>query len=49
MLTVVERHLVNAGFGCATIKGNVPPKKRTDLVDAFNTDPKGPEVRHYKG
>ena len=44
MLEVVEYHLVTAGFRCSTIRGDVPAKKRADLVDAFNNDPNGPEV-----
>ena len=44
MLEVVEHHLTRAGFRCATIRGDVLPKKRTELVDSFNNDPKGPEV-----
>ena len=45
MLEVVEHHLVKAGFRCSTIRGDVPAKKRADMVDAFNNDVKGPEVR----
>ena len=44
MLEVVEYHLITAGFRCSTIRGDVPAKKRADLVDAFNNDPSGPEV-----
>ena len=45
MLMVVEHHLVKAGFRCSTIRGDVPAKKRAELVDAFNNDSRGPEVR----
>ena len=44
MLEVVQHHLNKAGFRCATIRGDVQPKKRAELVDSFNNDPKGPEV-----
>jgi SNF2 family DNA or RNA helicase len=44
MLDIMEEHLKNDGFRCATIKGNVKPETRAQLVDQFNTDPKGFEV-----
>ncbi len=44
MLSVVERHLVRAGIRCSTIRGDVPPKKRSELVDSFNNDPRGAQV-----
>ena len=44
MLEVVEYHLGREGFRCCTIKGDVLPKKRGEIVDSFNMDPKGPEV-----
>ena len=44
MLLVVERHLREKGVACATIKGSVQPKERTQLVDTFNMDPDGPQV-----
>jgi len=45
MLEIVELHLKKAGFRCCTIKGSVAAKQRSDLVDTFNSDPAGPEVR----
>ncbi|KAK1169899.1 transcription termination factor 2 [Acipenser oxyrinchus oxyrinchus] len=44
MLHVVAVHLDRIGLRCATIDGSVNPKKRMDLVEEFNTNPKGPEV-----
>ncbi|RXM33922.1 Transcription termination factor 2 [Acipenser ruthenus] len=44
MLRVVAVHLDRIGLRCATIDGSVNPKKRMDLVEEFNTNPKGPEV-----
>lgn len=44
MLEVAKHHLLKEGLRCCTIKGDIPPKKRMELVDAFNTDPTGPEV-----
>ena len=44
MLDVVEHHLKLEKIRCCTIRGNVAPKARAELVDTFNTDPKGPEV-----
>ncbi len=44
MLEVVEYHLKQEGFACVTIRGDVPAKKRGELVDNFNNDPEGPEV-----
>ena len=45
MLDVVEYHLREEGVRCATIKGSVAAKERAVLVDRFNTDPDGPQVR----
>jgi hypothetical protein len=44
MLNVVEHHLIKEGFRCCTIQGNVPVKQRSQIVDAFNSDPSGPTV-----
>ena len=44
MLDVVRRHLNKAGVRCVTIKGDVTPKHRADIVDSFNADESGPEV-----
>ena len=44
MLKVIEGHLAKVGLRCVTIRGDVPAKKRTDMVEEFNTDPRGPEV-----
>ena len=48
MLQVIEGHLQKVGIACCTIKGDIPPKKRMELVEAFNSDPKGPEVGLFK-
>lgn len=44
MLEIVRAHLTVEGIRCALIRGDVTPKKRADIVDAFNDDPRGPEV-----
>ncbi len=44
MLDVTEYHLKEAGFRCCTIRGDILPKKRSEIVETFNSDPKGPEV-----
>lgn len=44
MLEIVEFHLKREGFRCCTIKGSVPAKQRSDMVETFNSDPLGPEV-----
>ncbi|MBN3275314.1 TTF2 factor, partial [Polyodon spathula] len=44
MLRIVAVHLDRIGLRCATIDGSVNPKKRMDLVEEFNTNPKGPQV-----
>ena len=47
MLDVVRRHLNKAGVRCVTIKGDVTPKHRADIVDSFNADESGPEVSSH--
>ena len=44
MLDIVEYHLKGLGVRCCTIRGDVPAKKRGELVSTFNQDPDGPEV-----
>ncbi|XP_043927482.1 transcription termination factor 2 [Protopterus annectens] len=44
MLSIVAVHLKKYGYTYATIDGSVNPKMRMDLVDEFNTNPKGPQV-----
>lgn len=44
MLSIVAVHLREMGLRFATIDGTVNPKRRMDLVEDFNTDPKGPQV-----
>ena len=44
MLDVVAHHLKERNIKYSVIRGNVPPKKRTEIVDDFNTNPRGTEV-----
>ncbi|XP_010878607.2 transcription termination factor 2 isoform X1 [Esox lucius] len=44
MLHVVAVHLRRMGLSFAVIDGTVNPKRRMDLVEEFNTNPKGPQV-----
>ncbi|KAG5851559.1 hypothetical protein ANANG_G00052960 [Anguilla anguilla] len=44
MLRIVAVHLDSLGLRFATIDGTVNPKRRMELVEEFNTNPKGPQV-----
>ncbi len=44
MLRIVAGHLEKMGLTFAVIDGTVNPKRRMDLVEEFNTNPKGPQV-----
>ncbi|XP_047456067.1 transcription termination factor 2 [Mugil cephalus] len=44
MLQIVAVHLRRMGLRYAVIDGTVNPKRRMDLVEEFNTNPKGPQV-----
>ncbi|CAN9497655.1 unnamed protein product [Ophioblennius macclurei] len=44
MLKIVAVHLDRMGLKYAVIDGTVNPKRRMDLVEEFNTNPKGPQV-----
>ncbi len=44
MLRIVAGHLGKMGLTFAVIDGTVNPKRRMDLVEEFNTNPKGPQV-----
>ncbi|XP_045139666.1 transcription termination factor 2 isoform X2 [Echinops telfairi] len=44
MLKVVALHLRRHGLTYATIDGSVSPKQRMDLVEAFNSSSRGPQV-----
>ncbi|KAJ8013108.1 hypothetical protein DPEC_G00049860 [Dallia pectoralis] len=44
MLHVVAVHLRRMKLSFAVIDGTVNPKRRMDLVEDFNTNPKGPQV-----
>ncbi|NXH35816.1 TTF2 factor, partial [Myiagra hebetior] len=44
MLKVVAVHLQRLGLKYATVDGSVNPKQRMDVVEEFNTNPKGPQV-----
>ncbi|XP_078512730.1 transcription termination factor 2 [Lissotriton helveticus] len=44
MLKIVAVHLKRIGLSYATIDGSVNPKLRMDMVEEFNTNPRGPQV-----
>ncbi|XP_069491875.1 transcription termination factor 2 isoform X2 [Ambystoma mexicanum] len=44
MLKIVAVHLKRIGLSYATIDGSVNPKMRMDMVEEFNSNPKGPQV-----
>lgn len=44
MLKIVAVHLQQIGLRYGIIDGTVNPKQRMDLVEEFNTNPKGPQV-----
>ncbi|XP_073407129.1 transcription termination factor 2 isoform X2 [Dendrobates tinctorius] len=44
MLKIVALHLKRVGTSYATIDGSINPKVRMDLVEDFNTNPRGPQV-----
>ncbi|XP_067849047.1 transcription termination factor 2 isoform X2 [Heptranchias perlo] len=44
MLRVVAGHLDRISLTYVTLDGSVTPKHRMDLVEEFNTNPKGPQV-----
>ena len=44
MLQIVAVHLKQMGLTYAVIDGTVNPKRRMELVEEFNTNPKGPQV-----
>ncbi|XP_068186181.1 transcription termination factor 2 isoform X2 [Antennarius striatus] len=44
MLRIVAVHLLQMGLRYSIIDGTVNPKHRMDLVEEFNTNPKGPQV-----
>uniref|UniRef100_A0A8D0GV58 Transcription termination factor 2 n=1 Tax=Sphenodon punctatus TaxID=8508 RepID=A0A8D0GV58_SPHPU len=44
MLKVVAVHLKRVGLKYATVDGSINPKQRMDVVEEFNTNPKGPQV-----
>ena len=48
MLDIIAYHLDQAGFRYSVIKGDIPPKKRMEIVDDFNSNPKGPTVSNVK-
>lgn len=47
MLQIVAVHLQLMGLTYSVIDGTVNPKRRMDLVEEFNTNPKGPQVNVY--
>lgn len=44
MLRIVAVHLQRMGLKYGVIDGTVNPKRRMDLVEEFNTNPKGAQV-----
>lgn len=44
MLEIVAHHLSGKGISHAVIQGNIPAKKRMELVDDFNMNPNGAQV-----
>ncbi|XP_032888879.1 transcription termination factor 2 isoform X1 [Amblyraja radiata] len=44
MLHVVAAHLDRIKLSHVTLDGTVTPKRRMDMVEEFNTNPKGPQV-----
>ncbi|KAK6185605.1 hypothetical protein SNE40_007803 [Patella caerulea] len=44
MLDIIGYHLSEMGITYSTIQGNIPAKKRMELVEDFNTNPTGSEV-----
>uniref|UniRef100_A0A146V5V2 Transcription termination factor 2 n=1 Tax=Fundulus heteroclitus TaxID=8078 RepID=A0A146V5V2_FUNHE len=44
MLSIIAVHLQQMGLTYGVIDGTVNPKRRMDVVEEFNTDPKGPQV-----
>ncbi|XP_074753964.1 transcription termination factor 2 [Athene noctua] len=44
MLKVVAVHLQQLGLKYAIVDGSVNPKQRIDVIEEFNTNPKGPQV-----
>lgn len=45
MLKVVAVHLEKLNLKYATVDGSVNPKQRIDVVEEFNSNPEGPQVR----
>lgn len=44
MLHIIAVHLRQMGLSYGVIDGTVNPKRRMDVVEEFNTNPKGPQV-----
>ncbi|KAM4730767.1 LOW QUALITY PROTEIN: transcription termination factor 2 [Anableps anableps] len=44
MLNIIAVHLRRMGLTYGVIDGTVNPKRRMDVVEEFNTNPKGPQV-----
>lgn len=44
MLEIVAHHLSKENIKYSLIQGNIPAKKRMEVVEEFNTNPHGPEV-----
>ena len=44
MLDVMAAHLQRVGYSFWSIRGDVPPKKRGEALEDFNTNPRGRPV-----
>lgn len=44
MLNIIAVHLRRMGLTYGVIDGTVNPKRRMDVVEEFNTNPRGPQV-----
>ncbi len=47
MLDIVAHHLDKVNITYSNIRGNIPPKKRMDIVEDFNTNPRGAQVSDH--
>ncbi|XP_033633463.1 transcription termination factor 2-like [Asterias rubens] len=44
MLDIMADHLTRAGYRFWSIRGDIPPKKRGEALEDFNSNPRGPEI-----
>ena len=45
MLDIIYKHLKKKGFEVTAITGSIPVKERGPIVDNFNNDPNGHQVK----